>query len=328
MILRSTLNNTTKTINHFLLNTRPTKKHKIEAIEEPKVEEKKPEEENTENFKILWNDIEIKNKLNIGCTAIVYHAAWNNIEVAVKYIPMEKDIKYFQTERSVFQNLACAQKENPYVVKFHGYVEDDFRRVIVMEYMTNGELNAYLQKHRAEIKEPQMLKFAGEIACGMNFMHINGIIHCDIKSENVLLDKDNNAKLCDFGFSRYKKDIPNENILNGTSICVAPELIIPITPYTPYSEAADVYAYSMVVYETSNLEYPYQSILEDQSLSQDEIDDEILDMALHEKRPVITDKCPPFFAVLTKRCWDQDPKKRPETDEIIRDIKERMKFVL
>ena len=73
---------------------------------------------------------------------------------------------------------------------------------LVLEYMANGDVKTYLQKHDNEsISMSLKLKWAYQTAEAVNLLHSNGIIHCDIKPRNLLLDADLNIKIIDFAGS-------------------------------------------------------------------------------------------------------------------------------
>jgi len=71
------------------------------------------------------------------------------------------------------------------------------------------------------------MQIVEDIALGMNYLHGRKVLHCDLKSSNVLIDQNWNVKLCDFGLSRIKKKIDNKksNRRIGTPHWMAPEIM-------------------------------------------------------------------------------------------------------
>lgn len=68
-----------------------------------------------------------------------------------------------------------------------------------MELMNDGDLRSFLDKTpKDKISWLDRLEFAIEIACGMEFLHSQGVVHCDLKSPNILLNKHNTCKIADF----------------------------------------------------------------------------------------------------------------------------------
>jgi len=91
----------------------------------------------------------------------------------------------------------------------------------------------------------------------MRYLHSRSILHCDLKSSNILIDESWNARICDFGLSRYKMKFLHENRGRiGTPHWMAPEIL----RGEKYTEAADVYSYGMVVWEMLTRKVPYYGL--------------------------------------------------------------------
>jgi serine/threonine protein kinase len=128
----------------------------------------------------------------------------------------------------------------------------------------------------------------------------------------------NVAKATDFGISRVITDLAMTFI--GTPVYMAPE----IWNKSSYSEKADVYSWSLVLYFLVARKEPYSEVGR-------------FDLAKHiavlQKRPIIPDYCPPDLSNLMSACWDPDPDKRPSFSEIttslfeVRDPKTGLLFV-
>ncbi|KAK2636257.1 hypothetical protein Ddye_031049 [Dipteronia dyeriana] len=117
-----------------------------------------------------------------------------------------------------------------HLVKLIGYCSKDQHRILVYEYMTKGSLEAHLFKEtNTELNWSRRIKIALGAARGLEYLHTYGrpIIHRDVKSSNVLLDNDFNAKLSDFGLAKFgpiDKSHLSTRIL-GTRGYIAPEYI-------------------------------------------------------------------------------------------------------
>src|SRR5690606_7633046 len=88
------------------------------------------------------------------------------------------------------------------------------------------------------------IKLATQAAQGMHFLHSSGILHRDLKSPNILLDDKWNAKISDFGLTRFAHE-SNSDIdrLGGSLFWTAPEIL---GEEMPFSEASDVYSFGIV----------------------------------------------------------------------------------
>ena len=99
---------------------------------------------------------------------------------------------------------------------------------ILTELMTSSLDNLLYGKGRKnEITERRQVRIAQGIANGMAFLHRNSVCHRDLKSPNVLYDRDLNIKLCDFAFSKFKEGISVADMKSrvGTPAWMAPEVL-------------------------------------------------------------------------------------------------------
>lgn len=104
---------------------------------------------------------------------------------------------------------------------------------IVMEYAKNGELFEHVKKN-IRIPEQEAKKFMFQIFLAVDNMHANGVVHRDLKLENILLDEGNQIKIADFGFATYWNDKCNidgmmESLLKtscGSPCYAAPEIVL------------------------------------------------------------------------------------------------------
>ena len=97
---------------------------------------------------------------------------------------------------------------------------------MVLEYVTNGELFDYILK-KGRLQEDEARKFFRQLITGISYMHNHNICHRDIKPENLLLDKDMNIKISDFGLSAFiGEDAYDSSSLQHTT-CGSPNYVAP-----------------------------------------------------------------------------------------------------
>ena len=146
--------------------------------------------------------------------------------VAIKSINKEK-IKTERQRQKIKQETAIMEtlSKSKNIVKIFETYETKKHICIVMEYICAGDLLTYIKK-RSKLTEPVAKFIFKQIILGIKHIHDNGIIHRDIKLDNILLDLDNNIKICDFGVSRKINigDILFEQC--GTPAYIAPEILI------------------------------------------------------------------------------------------------------
>mmetsp|Transcript_7471 Transcript_7471/g.10407 ORF Transcript_7471/g.10407 Transcript_7471/m.10407 type:complete len:125 (-) Transcript_7471:1027-1401(-) len=114
------------------------------------------------------------------------------------------------TKKSIFQycsveNLKREIKiqkklQHPHITKLHHYFEDKENVYLILEYAENGSLFNFLRKKKRFVENESFVYFF-QTCLGIDYLHKKNIIHRDLKPENLLLDKEGNVKLCDFGWS-------------------------------------------------------------------------------------------------------------------------------
>ena len=150
----------------------------------------------------------------------------------------QKYYKYFINEVNYLQKLS----KNDNIIKLFNYGQgfitpfiNDNNNIItekekiffeIIEYAQNGELKDYILGTSTRLPEKISSKIFSKIVKALQYIHENNIAHCDIKPENILLDKNFSPKLSDFGFSQTFKGNEGDYMLhqfNGTDIYCAPE---------------------------------------------------------------------------------------------------------
>ena len=105
------------------------------------------------------------------------------------------DINNLKTEIILHRRI-----DHPNIIKFHDYFVFEQNVYIMLDYAEHGNLYSYIQKKKV-LLESEIHKFFVQTCQALDYLHINNIMHRDIKPENLLIDKNNNIKLCDFGWS-------------------------------------------------------------------------------------------------------------------------------
>ena len=111
-----------------------------------------------------------------------------------------------------------------YVIKLHEVFEDDFYVYMVLEFLQKGDLVQFF-KSRPLFEENELKPFYKKIVIGVGNLHKKGVIHRDIKLDNILLDKNCNPKLIDFGISSIMEANTKIYDTGGTPAYLAPEVI-------------------------------------------------------------------------------------------------------
>ncbi|KAH8963422.1 hypothetical protein BDL97_04G009600 [Sphagnum fallax] len=194
-------------------------------------------------------------KLGTGAYGVVYKGVLtNNIEVAVKqlFIKTQHGCEDFLNEILLISNL---QHRN--LVALKGYCLHGKEMLLVYEFVDFCDLEKFLFDTRGEylsqvMNWPTRMKICLGVAQGLYYLHVSSqtrIIHRDIKASNILLDKDLNPKIADFGLARPIQDGNSEIMTQkraGTVGYLAPEYML----YGQLSNKADVYSFGVLLLET------------------------------------------------------------------------------
>ncbi len=187
--------------------------------------------------------------LGSGGMAVVYKAqdlALGRL-VAVKILrePLTNDPDFlarFQQEARAAANLA-----HPNIVTVHDFGRDGGRNYIVMEFIEGKDLKTLI-KEGAPFKPDRALDIAIQICAGIGYAHRAGLVHCDVKPQNILVTPDGRVKVTDFGIAKALASLqPGEitDVVWGSPQYYSPEQAAGEAP-TP---ASDVYSIGVVMYE-------------------------------------------------------------------------------
>ncbi|KAH9618827.1 hypothetical protein KSS87_020858 [Heliosperma pusillum] len=141
--------------------------------------------------------------------------------------------------------------QHPNVLKFYAWYETSAHLWLVLEYCVGGDLLSLLRQD-VQLPEDSIHDLACDIVRALLFLHSKGIIYCDLKPSNILLDENGHTKLCDFGLARKLSDLaktPSSSLpqsKRGTPFYMAPELF---QDGGVHSYASDLWALGCVLYE-------------------------------------------------------------------------------
>ena len=151
---------------------------------------------------------------------------------------------------------AAAKLDHPNVVTVYDVGQDGIRHYIVMEYVDGQDLKTWIRrKSRLDVQET--LDLIIQICAGVGHAHKAGIIHCDIKPQNVLVTKDARAKVTDFGIARALSEsgITESDTVWGSPLYFSPEQ----AAGEPPAPSSDVYSIGITMYEMLAGSPPFQA---------------------------------------------------------------------
>ena len=254
---------------------------------------------------ISSNELTYIRTIGSGSCGEVYEADYKGTRVAVKKIYRSllhgDSIKEIQMETEILRRL-----RHPSIVLFMGTSIQGKEMSIITEYIELGSLRDVLNNfNNCKFDWKTMLSMAIDAAKGMNYLHTYNpmIIHRDLKSYNLLVDRNFRIKVTDFGLAKFQGE-DKATTFCGTLPWTSPEIL----KGTGYSEKCDVYSFAIVLWELLTKEEPYLNLNKP---------DIIVGVTQNKLRPPIPTNCPITFSQLLSDSWNDNPSLRPSFNEIL-----------
>ncbi|RZC89074.1 hypothetical protein C5167_030767 [Papaver somniferum] len=263
------------------------------------------------DYDILWEDLTIGEQIGQGSCGTVYHGLWCGSDVAVKVF---SKIEYSGDLLRAFRQEVLLMKRlrHPNVLLFMGAVASPQHMCIVTEFLPRGSLFQFLQRSTQKLDWRRRVLMALDIARGMNYLHCCNppIVHRDLKSSNLLVDKNWNVKVGDFGLSKLKHQTFLSTLTGkGTPQWMAPEVL----RNERSDEKSDVYSYGVVLWEIATQKIPWDNFNSMQVIGA---------VGFMDQRPDIPKEMDPPWVSIIESCWHSDPKCRPTFQELLEMLKD------
>ncbi|GAA5811151.1 hypothetical protein MFLAVUS_004580 [Mucor flavus] len=194
-----------------------------------------------------WNikDFSVEEYLGGGKFGLVWRAVERRTKktVAIKILKKEEVeaanvVLFLKREIEIQVHL-----DHPHIVRLYGYFHDDDRVYLVMEYVGTLDLYSVLTEKK-QLTEAEVVRYLLQLTDAVKYMHSLGVIHRDIKLENILVNKNNMLKIADFGWSVFDPK-PRRNTFCGTLDYLPPEMI----QNEPHTNSVDMWALGVLAYE-------------------------------------------------------------------------------
>lgn len=207
---------------------------------------------------ILLNQrYELEQQLGSGGMAMVYRARDQMLERTVAIKLLRADFSHDAEFRERFRQeaRAAANLSHPNIVTVHDFGLDEERLFIVMEFVPGTDLKTILRR-RGRLSVNEAIALMIQACAGIGYAHRAGLVHCDVKPQNMLVTPDQRLKVTDFGIARALASIvPDEksDVVWGSPLYFSPEQAAGLAP----SPASDVYALGVVLYEMLTGQTPF-----------------------------------------------------------------------
>ncbi|WP_446807777.1 protein kinase domain-containing protein, partial [Dysosmobacter sp.] len=196
--------------------------------------------------KMLDNRYEILERIGTGGMAIVYKAKCHRLNRLVAIKILKSDLAQNEEFRRRFnaESQAVAQLSHPNIVSVYDVSRGGDMEYIVMELIDGITLKQYMEK-RGQLNWRESLHFITQIMRGLSHAHSRGIIHRDIKPQNMLISMDGKVKVADFGIARAVSSQTMNSTVVGSVHYISPE-----QARGGYSdERSDLYSLGITMFE-------------------------------------------------------------------------------
>jgi len=245
---------------------------------------------------------EVMEEIGRGGMSIVYKAVQKNLKrtVALKILP-----QHFMHDREFLERFhrearSAAQLNHPNIITIYDEGIDNGVHYMAMEYITGKDLHTIIRNQGA-IPPFQVKSWLLPVINGLYFAHSSGIIHRDIKSSNILVDRNGRAVLMDFGIVRGND---SAKLTQTGSVLGTPEYMSPEQAKGLGTDVrSDIYSMGVVLYESLTGRLPFKS---DTLLG-------TLHMVTHDEAPLprtIVPEIPEAFESIVMRCLARNPTER------------------
>ncbi|PSS04139.1 Serine/threonine-protein kinase [Actinidia chinensis var. chinensis] len=257
---------------------------------------------------IHWEDLHLQEEIGQGSFAVVHRGIWNGSDVAIKVYfgsdYSEGTLLDYKKEIDIMRRL-----RHPNVLLFMGavYSRERDKLAIVTEFLPRGSLFKILHKNNQSLDIRRRLRMALDIARGMNYLHRRNppIVHRDLKTSNLLVDKNWNVKVGDFGLSRLK----NATFLTAKSGRGTPQWMAPeVLRNEPSNEKSDVFSFGVILWELMTESIPWKHLNSFQVVGV---------VGFMDRRLDLPENLDARASSIIRDCWQSNPEHRPSFQDLI-----------
>ncbi|HBM97504.1 TPA: hypothetical protein DD394_08520, partial [bacterium UBP9_UBA11836] len=199
-------------------------------------------------------------ELGRGGMGVVYRGEDPVLErqVAIKVLPPKK-MNPKSIERFLREAKTAARLDSPYIVKIHDIGQVDDIHFIVMEYVEGSSLSDMIEYEEVPTNEQlrQRLKIFRQVLEAVRYAHENGVIHRDLKPDNIMVSKTGQVKVMDFGLAFFagQHSLTEVGQVMGTAAYVSPEQAVGKLT----DERTDIYSLGVILFELITGRWPFSA---------------------------------------------------------------------
>ena len=190
-------------------------------------------------------------KVNLGLNVLTGRV------VAIKSFKSSEEKFKSNMKKILYETNLMKRLNHPNITKILEVFHDEGYMLIIMEYINGGNLFSFVKKRRKLSEKTAKFLFR-QIIQGIKYIHSQNIVHRDIKLENIIIDFNNNVKICDFGIGKILKH--SDELINekcGTPMYMAPEIILSNNSKAYKGFPIDIWASGITLYIMLTGSLPY-----------------------------------------------------------------------
>jgi len=254
----------------------------------------------------LISHYKILEKLGEGGMGIVYKSEDTTLKriVALKFLPSHLSSSEQDKARFTKEAQAASALNHPNVCTIHAIEEHDGQMFIVMEFV-DGQT---LREKRGTFSFKQAIEFGIQIAEGLAAAHEKGIVHRDIKPDNIMIRKDGIVQIMDFGLAKFRESgskitrLTKEGSTVGTAGYMSPEQI----QGQDTDHRSDIFSFGVLLYELLTGQLPFRGVHET-ALAYEIVNVDAPPMS--SLKPEID----PSLDAIVLECLEKDPRERTQS---------------
>jgi eukaryotic-like serine/threonine-protein kinase len=198
----------------------------------------------------------ILEKLGEGGMGVVYKAQDTKLDrlVALKFLPQHLTSDPVEKERFIHEAKAASALNHPNVTTIYEVDEFEGQMFIVMEYCEGKTLKQMIEKETLSVKK--VLDIAIHVSEGLTAAHNKGVVHRDIKSDNIMVSPEGQVKIMDFGLAKLKgaTKLTKSGSTLGTAAYMSPEQ----ASGEEVDQRSDIFSFGVVLYELLTGQLPFK----------------------------------------------------------------------